>query len=401
MKKIYLFCATLFLSLSAVAQGVDVPLFDDDVPNLGRRAKPLDHIVVTPSQLPEVSVEIDDTKKQVRPIAEILKEKETAEKNKKTEIQQVAKPVMPETPAAVQTPSRPIVLHGQYSDDKSQELNAQLNNQVKRYQQAQERAEQEARERKLAAAKAEAERMAMAQQQAVPQQTEIGEQGGIPDSIKDLFGQSADVYNFDISGITLGMTPDEVVEKATDAGYRATKIEHGIPLHRTSFYNETCRKAGLHRLEVIQNCIVDMAKEDEVYYVSSITFAKDVTAEYIQVLFSTKATENISYKIYYENKGDNSLNFTRRNLAKKLRRRDAFVKMLYETYGAPDNSDQLVWGDLDKAYMRAQMQGSNYNAYLILEDKEIYNDDWADADEKKGDLPYRYSFTFGQMPEDE
>ena len=46
------------------------------------------------------------------------------------------------------------------------------------------------------------------------------------------------------------------------------------------------------------------------------------------------------------------------------------------------------------------MQGSNYNAYIVLEDKEIPDGDYQDADEQKGDLHYRHTFTFG-TPSDE
>ena len=196
------------------------------------------------------------------------------------------------------------------------------------------------------------------------------------------------------------MTPDEVAEVARENGYIVTKIEHGIPLHRTSFYEHNCRNAQVHRVAELQDCIIEQARNDEVYHISAITLAKPATAEYIQILFSTHATDNVAYKIYYENKGDNSLNFTRKNLAKKVRRRDAFWNMVFETYGYPDDREQITWGDPQKAYMMARMQGSNYNAYLILEDKEIPDGDYKDADERKSDLRYSNTFTFSPKDED-
>jgi hypothetical protein len=51
--------------------------------------------------------------------------------------------------------------------------------------------------------------------------------------------------------------------------------------------------------------------------------------------------------------------------------------------------------------MKARMQGSNYNAYLILEDKEIRDGDYQDADEQKDDLHYRNPFTFAETTEDD
>jgi len=61
MKKLLIVAVMLGLSAPVYAQ--DVPLFDDDVPNLGRGAKPQDEIVLTPSQLPDVRIHLDNTTK--------------------------------------------------------------------------------------------------------------------------------------------------------------------------------------------------------------------------------------------------------------------------------------------------------------------------------------------------
>ena len=52
MKVFYCAVFGLFLSTGAFAQGIDVPLFEDDVPNIGRQAKPLGEIHLTPEELP-------------------------------------------------------------------------------------------------------------------------------------------------------------------------------------------------------------------------------------------------------------------------------------------------------------------------------------------------------------
>ena len=247
------------------------------------------------------------------------------------------------------------------------------------------------------------ERRAKEKQKRMAESTQDGEDGELktPDSLTELFGKTHDVHGFDISGFALGMNPEEVAEVAKENGYRVTKIEHGIPLHRTSFYEHNCRLVPVRRVRDLQDCIISQAKNDEVYYISSVTMAKPETAEYIQVLFSTHATDNVAYKIYYENEGDNSLNFTRKNLAKKIRRRDAFWNMVFENYGLPDDPETITWGDQEKAYMMARMQGSNYNAYLILEDKEIPDGDYKDAHEQKDDLHYKNTFTFAAKDDDE
>jgi hypothetical protein len=363
--KIYTAVLTLFLASMASAESIEIPLFEDTLPNLGRQGKPQDKIVLTPSQLPEVHIDLDNN---VRPV---VKNKEPEEI--KTNVNEI-RPV-----------SKPIALSTRFSSKKSEEMSQQLNLEIQSYQESKARQEFEK-------AKNEADKNKKIQEM---------EKSQVIESIvlEDLFGQMKDVRSFDVSGIELGMTPDEVLEVAQERGYELTKVEHGIPLHLTSFYKERCNP----RMRDIEkkNCIIDQAKTDEVYYISSMTMKRPQTAEYMQVLFSTLATDNVSYKIYYENKGDNSLNYTRKNLAKKVRRRDAFWNMMYETYGQPDDAENMIWGNPQEAYMQAMMQGSAYNAYIVLENKAISDEDYVAATEQAKELRYKHSFTFGEVSDDE
>ena len=207
-----------------------------------------------------------------------------------------------------------------------------------------------------------------------------------------------DVSSFDISDFSLGLPAKEIFQKAKQKGYRVTITQESVPLHYATDYDYACRQKGLVIPDQIKQCVKDLACHQKTRYISEATLTRK--NEVIRLYFTSNATDNLLYKILYMNKGDNSLNFTRRNLAKKVRRRDAFWNMMYETYGYPDDKELLIWGDPQKAYMQARMQGSNYNAYIVLEDKEIPDGDYQDADEQKGDLHYRHTFTFG-TPSDE
>ncbi|MDY6407471.1 MAG: hypothetical protein SPL08_02045, partial [Pseudomonadota bacterium] len=339
MKTLYAGIFCLFLPLVATSQ-TSIPLFEDDIPNLGREAKPLKELHLTPDELPDVRVSLGDSGKSAKPA------KPTPKTSQKL--------ILPKEP----NPPRRL------SSEKAAEMDEKLSAEIRRYQEERAKA-------------------AQSKTPPPPAPKKVSEPQ-MPASLVALFGKMHDVRGFEISGIMLGMTPDEVTEAAQEQGYTVTRVEHGIPLHRTSFYEHNCRAIPVRRTRDLQECIIDQARNDEVYYISSLTLSKPETAEYMQVLFSTYATDNQAYKIYYENEGDNSLNFTRKNLAKKIRRRDAFWKMVFDTYGYPDDKESLIWGDPDRAYMKARMQGANYNAYLILEDKEIPDGDYRDADEQKG-----------------
>jgi len=375
MKKLYLTAAIMLLASPVFAEEVDIPLFEEDTPNLGRQAKPQDNIVLTPNELPDVRVQFETEKKRPNHAPEVSK----------------AAPVQNIEPAQPIN-RRPIQLGERISKEQANKMNQQLNDEIQRYQEAQARQELEKAIKEAQQKKEAAERSELAN--AKPNEK-------MPASLMDLFGKTQDVRAFDVSGFELGMTPAEVIEVAQDQKYAIVRVEHGIPLHRTSLYEHRCRLAQVHRPQELQSCIIDQAKEDEVYYISSMTLEKPSTAEKMQILFSSMATDNTVYKIYYENEGDNSLNFTRKNLAKKIRRRDAFWKLIYDTYGAPDDRENMIWGDPQTAYMRVAMQGSNYNAYIILEDHEPNDQDYIDATDQKEDLHYKHTFTFAADPDNE
>jgi hypothetical protein len=197
----------------------------------------------------------------------------------------------------------------------------------------------------------------------------------------------------------LGMYPEEVAEIMSEMGFKRTQVKYAIPMFRSAFYEQNCRDRRVHPLNEMRLCIERQADRDDVKYVSSMTFKKASTKEYIRVLFSSYATDNQAFKIYYESEGDNSLTMTQRNLAKQLRRKEMFWRMMFETYGLPDDSELIVWGDPDKAYMQAVMTGSSYNAYIVLEDKEIQDTDYFAAEDEKESLEYNQQFTFAPYGE--
>ena len=222
--------------------------------------------------------------------------------------------------------------------------------------------------------------------------------GGV--NISDL--QRHDVSLYKIAGIGLGDDTETVYDELTDLGYSLQKVEKSIPLYRTTYYNNICREQkGLKILSDINDCILELAETDEVHYVSRETYTRPESHETIQVLYSSPETDNVAYKIIYENKGDNSLNSSRINLAKKFQRRDDFWDLIFNTYGLPDESDKKLWGDENTRYLRAFMQGSAYNAYVIMEDKIIQDNDYeaAQSDFKTIKKPTAFTLT-GEEPED-
>ena len=95
------------------------------------------------------------------------------------------------------------------------------------------------------------------------------------------------------------------------------------------------------------------------------------------------------------------MTLTQKNLAKQLRRKEAFWRLMFETYGLPDDSELIIWGDPQKSYMQATMQGTAYNAYIVLEDKEIQDEDYFAQEEEARDLTYKMPFSFAGAESEE
>lgn len=359
MKKMFLiFTLMLFTNISvASAQEVEIPVFDDpapNFPNIGRHAQPLDSLVLTPKPLPEVEVPLNPDKKEEQPA-------------QKPEPQPVKIEPIPnikrEEPISITKDMGVVKI-----EKKDETPKIQL---------------------------PEEQKPALLPIAPTPPVIQT------PEALEGLFAPLHDVRGFEFAGLTLGMTPDEVMDAMRDMGYKRTKTQFGIPMFRTSFYEQRCRDKKVLKPADIRVCIEKQADYDDVKYVSSMTFAKKATKEYIRVLFSSGATDNVAYKIYYENEGDNSLTLTRKNLAKQLRRKEMFWNTMFDTYGLPDDPELLVWGDTQKAYMQAIMVGASYNAYVVLEDKEVQDNDYFAAEDESKELVYKSPFTFGNSDEEE
>ena len=398
MKKI-LFCLLILSCTHTGFAQENIPVFEDalpDLPNIGRTAEPLDKLILTPNPLPSVEVELGSDKKQ------------------KSETQKTPASVQPEKAQVTEIPSKSFDRTTPVSFKKGSGIM-----QLKRVE-----AEQTQHENTTETATSETQNMTSVSAKTSETMTQntytsqtstnttisqdntqnFGYAASEPmlqsaKDIENLFGKTHNVHEFELSGLMLGMYPDEVAEIMSEMGFKRTQVKYAIPMFRSAFYEQNCRDRRVHPLKEMRLCIERQADRDNVKYISSMTFKKANTKEYIRVLFSSYATDNQAFKIYYESEGDNSLTMTQRNLAKQLRRKDMFWRMMFENYGLPDDSELIIWGDPNKAYMQAVMTGSSYNAYIVLEDKEIQDTDYFAAEDDQENLLYRQQFTFAPYGE--
>ena len=394
MKKI-LFCLLILASAHTGFAQENIPVFEDpmpDLPNIGRTAEPLDKLILTPDPLPSIEVNLSDDKTKADKTAKPSQSTQAEQKQEtKTPIQNFERttPVSFKKGSGIMQLKRPETKEeNNASTPKTASETVSEDTQTSQITQSYNATS------------------STTSTHTISQETNTNVDYAAPqpmlqsaEDIENLFGKTHNVHEFELSGLMLGMYPEEVIDIMREMGFKRTQVKYAIPMFRSAFYEQNCRDRRVHPLNEMRLCIERQADRDRVKYISSMTFKKTKTKEYIRVLFSSYATDNQAFKIYYESEGDNSLTMTQRNLAKQLRRKDMFWRMMFENYGLPDDSELIIWGDPDKAYMQAVMTGSSYNAYIVLEDKEIQDTDYFAAEDEKDSLEYRQQFTFAPYGE--
>lgn len=194
-------------------------------------------------------------------------------------------------------------------------------------------------------------------------------------------GQIEDVRGFELEGFYLGMTTDEVIQLANENRYKITSSKKAISKFRTSYYESLCKSRKIYLPADIRTCINQMSQQNDTTYLSELKISRPKTHEYMEFYFTSPATDNRLWKIVYQNKGDNSLNFTRANTQKKLNRKEAFLNAVYNKFGHPNNAEKFIWGNERDAYMQIGIYGSNYDAHITLVDVLLSDDDYFEAED--------------------
>lgn len=195
-----------------------------------------------------------------------------------------------------------------------------------------------------------------------------------------------DVHGFEVAGLSIGLTPDDVEDILSNAGFKLVKVEQNLPDMIRSSYAKKCKEEGLYALEDINTCVDERVVETQMYYIKSLTYERPQLREKVQIEFTTPLTENVSYRISYSSKGDHSLGTSRASQMEKQKRRNEFWQLIFDTYGLPDDPDKLIWGDPDNAYMKVAMIGTGCDAYIILEDLFLSDSDYEKTQEEVQDV---------------
>ena len=163
-----------------------------------------------------------------------------------------------------------------------------------------------------------------------------------------------DVGGFDIAGIMLGMQFEDVYNLYHNGASlyyprKKNSIVYTIPQDWKYNLDYECRQSGVVQPEKLNTCIRKLARGRGLMYVSEIHLERAKTGETIDVFFTSNATDNVVYRILYNNDADYTEGANPKFADQREKKILAFWKTVIQKYGSP-NSGQDTWASSTNAY---------------------------------------------------
>ena len=202
------------------------------------------------------------------------------------------------------------------------------------------------------------------------------------------------VSSFDIAGIMLGMTFDDVVNLFADGGLYAPRANDAVvytiaPDWRYNLDYE-CQQQNIFVPDQLEQCIRTLAKNRGLMYASEYHLVRNVTGETIDVYFTSNTTNNVVWRIEYNNDvndidGD-SEKFENQRQKKIL----SFWSGVLDKYGAP-NSGTDKWLSSNNAY--DPMMTAYYGALELIDNGRYATDAAQNVTDARVNFPAKpYAF---------
>ncbi len=165
---------------------------------------------------------------------------------------------------------------------------------------------------------------------------------------------TANVSTFDIAGIMLGMTFDDVFDLFMSGGglyvpRRSNSIIY--TMHPDWKYNldYECRQQGTVIPSELEKCINGLARSRGLLYASELHLMRDSTGEEIVVYFTSNATDNRVWRVMYTNDVDDVEGTAEKFENQRQKKILSFWQSVLDKYGAP-NSGTDKWATSGNAY---------------------------------------------------
>ncbi len=195
---------------------------------------------------------------------------------------------------------------------------------------------------------------------------------------KLVVSQRKNAAHFDISGIKLRMTPEEVFRTLEAQGYKRIVQNMEIPNFIKWRCEELCRQHGVIGFERLNACATRVASENGYNFVNHETYNRYSTKESIDVNYSSSFTGNLAHRIFYQSSVPLSdSKASNRVYINNLKIYD-FWRRIDLKYGPPDNTSEVKWGvGGKKPYMKARTGSLELVDPLLkdLDTARMFNED--------------------------
>ena len=181
-----------------------------------------------------------------------------------------------------------------------------------------------------------------------------------------------DVKNFDIAGIMLGMNYNEIYDLFfNNSSLYAPRNKNAViyTINNEWKYNldYECRQNNVFIPEKLEKCINSLAQNRGLLYVSEIHLERAFTGETIDVYFTSNATDNLVWKVVYNNDVDKKDGDNEKFENQREKKILAFWQGVIDKYGEP-NSGEDKWISAENAY-EPMMQA--FYGQLVLTDNGL------------------------------
>ncbi len=185
--------------------------------------------------------------------------------------------------------------------------------------------------------------------------TESGDSDLTTDSVSLNPGaEPVTVNNFDIAGIMLGMSFDDVETlffkiKGLYAPREKDSIIYSIQKEWKYNLDYECRQQGIVVPAELDQCINSLAKNRGLLYASELHLVRENTGETITVYFTSNADENVVWRIVYNNDVNEIEGAHEKFTDQQEKKILAFWQGVLDKYGAP-NSGTDKWISTNNSY---------------------------------------------------
>lgn len=164
----------------------------------------------------------------------------------------------------------------------------------------------------------------------------------------------ASVSSFDIAGIMLGMSFDDVQtlflrNHGLYAPRKKDSIIYTINPDWKANLDYECRQQGTVIPSELEQCIRTLARNRGLLYASELHLVRENTGETVVVYFTSNATDNIVWRVVYNNDVNDLEGADEKFENQRQKKILAFWQSVLDKYGAPNSGDDK-WITTSNAY---------------------------------------------------